>query len=323
MTSCRAGTTRNGKEKKEKKMADFVSGFWNGYVMVLVALSILFCVFIIASNMGKGTEKGGAAELHGHVWDETLTEYNNPLPRWWMYLYWITVVFAVIYLVLYPGFGDVKGLLGWSQTGQYDTEIVKADERYGPIFKKFAEMDIAVAAANPDARATGQRLFLTYCSQCHGSDARGGKGFPNLTDKDWLYGGEPDTIKTTILGGRQGVMPPMGAALGGDGTEDVANYVRSLSGLAHDSLRAQRGKELFTQNCVACHGADAKGMHALGAPNLTDDVWLYGSSKATIMETINGGRSNKMPSFEAFLGNDKVHLLAAYVYGLSNTSDTN
>lgn len=316
--------TRRGKKKKEKKMADFVSGFWNGYVMVLVALSLAFCVFIIASNMGKGSESSpGKAELHGHVWDENLTEYNNPLPRWWMYLYWITVIFAIVYLALYPGFGDVKGLYRWSAVGQYETEIAKADERYAPIFNKYAGMDLKAAAADPDAKATGQRLFLTYCAQCHGSDARGARGFPNLTDNDWLYGGDPDTIKTTLLGGRQGVMPPMGAALGGDGTEDVANYVRSLSGLAHDSLRAQRGQELFQQNCAACHGADAKGMHAVGAPNLTDDVWLYGSSKQTIIETINGGRSNKMPAFEAFLGNDKVHLLAAYVYGLSNTPAAN
>ncbi len=299
-------------------MADFVSGFWNGYVMVLLGLSLAFCLFILVSNMGKGAKKGEEVELHGHVWDETLAEYNNPLPQWWMYLFWITVIFAIVYLVAYPGFGNFKGMLGWSSQGQYDGEIVKADEKYAPIFKKFADMDLKAVAADPEAKAMGQRLFLTYCAQCHGSDARGAKGFPNLTDNDWLYGGEPDTIKTTILGGRQGIMPPFGPALGADGVEDVANYVRSLSGLANDSLRAQRGQELFAQNCAACHGPDAKGMAAIGAPNLTDETWLYGSSKTTIMETVTNGRSNKMPTFEAFLGNDKVHLLAAYVYGLSN-----
>lgn len=299
-------------------MADFVSSFWNGYVMVLVALSLAFCVFILVTNMGKGTEKGGKAELHGHVWDETLAEYNNPLPQWWMYLFWITVIFAVVYLSLYPGFGNVQGVYGWSSSGQYQGEMAKADEKYSPIFKKYAAMELNAVAADPEGKAMGQRLFLTYCAQCHGADARGAKGFPNLTDNDWLYGGEPETIKATILGGRRSIKKKIGPALGGDGVEDVANYVRSLSGLAHDSLRAQRGQELFQQNCVACHGADAKGMAAIGAPNLTDKVWLYGSSKATIMETINGGRSNKMPAFEAFLGNDKVHLLAAYVYGMSN-----
>ncbi|TVO52300.1 MULTISPECIES: cytochrome-c oxidase, cbb3-type subunit III [Denitromonas] len=301
-------------------MADFVSGFWNAYVMVLVSLSIAFCVFILMSNMGegKGARKGEKVELHGHVWDETLAEYNNPLPQWWKYLYWITVFFAIFYMAAYPGFGNVKGFLNWSSAGQYDGEMTKAEATYAPIFKKYAEMDLAAVAADPEAKAMGRRLFLTYCAQCHGGDARGAKGFPNLADNDWLYGGEPDVIKTTILGGRQGIMPPMGAALGGDGTEDVANYVRSLSGLAHDSLRAGRGKEMFEQNCAACHGADGKGMHAVGAPNLTDETWLYGSSKATIIETITKGRSNRMPAFEAFLGNDKTHLLAAYVYGLSD-----
>jgi cytochrome c oxidase cbb3-type subunit 3 len=303
-------------------MADFVSGFWNGYVMVLVALSLAFCVFILVSNMGKGAKKGDQVELHGHVWDETLAEYNNPLPQWWMYLFWITVIFAIVYLVLYPGFGNFPGVYKWSskdgEGSQYAAEMQRADDTYAPIFKKYADMDLQAVAADPDAKAMGQRLFLTYCAQCHGSDARGAKGFPNLTDNDWLYGGEPDTIKTTILGGRQGVMPPFGPALGADGVEDVVNYVRSLSGLANDSLRAQRGQELFEQNCVACHGPDGKGMQAIGSANLTDATWLYGSRKEDIAETIANGRSNKMPSFEAFLGNDKIHLLAAYVYGLSN-----
>lgn len=311
-------------------MADFVSGFWNGYVMVLVALSIGFCVFILLTNMGKGAKKGEKVELHGHVWDETLAEYNNPLPQWWMYLFWITVIFSIVYLVLYPGFGNYQGVLNWSSKddrpgveSQYSAEMAKADAKYSPIFKKYAEMDLKAVAADPEARAMGQRLFLTYCAQCHGSDARGAKGFPNLTDNDWLYGGAPETIKTTILGGRMGVMTPFGSILGADGVEDTANYVRSLSGLAHDSLRAQRGQELFQTNCVACHGPDGKGMQAIGSANLTDGTWLYGSSKATIIETITHGRQNKMPSFEAFLGNDKVHLLAAYVYGLSNNAAAN
>lgn len=314
-----------GNGRKDKKMADFVSGFWNGYVMVLVGLSIAFCVFILVANMGKGAKKGEQVELHGHVWDETLAEYNNPLPQWWMYLFWITVIFAIVYLVLYPGFGNFPGMYKWSSKegdgSQYALEMKKADEKYSPIFKKYADMDLKAVAADPEARAMGQRLFLTYCAQCHGSDARGAKGFPNLADNDWLYGGDPETIKTSILDGRQGVMPPMGAVLGSDGVEDVVNYVRSLSGLSHDSLRAQRGQELFAQNCVACHGPDAKGMQAIGSANLTDATWLYGSKKETIVETVTNGRTNRMPSWKAFLGNDKVHLLAAYVYGLSNNAE--
>jgi len=299
-------------------MADFVSGFWNAYVMVLVFLSIAFCVFVLVSNNKARTS--GPVGLHDHIWDETLQEYNNPLPRWWMYMFWITIIFAIAYLAMYPGFGNNQGKLGWSSGGQWQAEQKAAAEKYGPIFAKFRTMDLNAVAGDKEANAMGQRLFLTYCAQCHGADAKGAKGFPNLTDSDWLYGGEPETIRTTLLGGRQGMMPPFGPALGADGTKDVANYVRSLSGLAHDSLRAQRGKELFAQNCVACHGPEAKGTPALGAPNLTDKTWLYGSGEATIIETITNGRSNQMPAFKEFLGEDKVHLLAAYVLSLSNNS---
>lgn len=296
-------------------MADFVSGFWNAYVMVLVFLSIGFCVFVLISNTTKRTS--GPVGLHDHIWDETLQEYNNPLPRWWMYMYWITIIFAIVYLSMYPGFGNNQGKLGWSSGGQWQAEQKAAAEKYGPIFAKFRSMDLNAVAGDKEANAMGQRLFLTYCAQCHGADAKGAKGFPNLTDADWLYGGEPETIRTTVLGGRMGMMPPFGPALGADGTKDVANYVRSLSGLAHDSLRAQRGKELFTANCVACHGPEAKGTPALGAPNLTDKTWLYGSSEATIIETVTNGRTNQMPAFKDFLGEDKVHLLAAYVLSVS------
>lgn len=313
-----------GQQMKEKQMADFVSGFWNAYVMVLVALSLAYCLFVLISN-NKVDRSHESNQLHGHVWDETLTEYNNPLPRWWMYLFWITVLFAIGYLVVYPGFGNVKGAFGWSsavgENSQYELEMRKANEKYAPIFDKYKGMDLKAVAADPEAKAMGQRLFVTYCAQCHGSDAKGAKGFPNLADKDWLYGGEPEAIKTTIAGGRQGMMPPLGSVLGADGTKDVANYVRSLSGLAHDSLRAQQGKELFAQNCAACHGPDGLGNHGLGAPNLTDKTWLYGSAEATIAETVTLGRTNQMPAFQDFLGDAKVHLLAAYVYGLSEGSD--
>ncbi len=294
-------------------MADFTSGFWNMYVMVLVALSILFCVFVLASNMIK--RESGPVELHGHVWDETLAEYNNPLPRWWMYLFWMTIVFSVVYLMIYPGFGNFNQNRG--QLSQYQAEMQSADEKYGPIFAKYRNMDLAAVAADPEANAMGERMFLTYCSQCHGSAAQGGKSFPNLTDDEWLWGGEPEAIKTTITEGRNGVMPPFGPALGGEGVKDVANYVRSLSGLAHDSLRAQRGKEMFVTNCAVCHGEDGTGNTMLGAPNLANKSWLYGSAEATIIETITNGRNNQMPVFGEFLGEDKVHLLAAYVMSLS------
>lgn len=296
-------------------MSDFVSDFWHYYVAGLLILSLLYCAVVLATNMTK--RKPGPVELHGHVWDEDLQEYNNPLPRWWLYLFWGTLVFAVVYVILYPGAGTFRGYLNRGAVEEYKAEVAKAQERYAPLYEKFSKMDLPAVAADPEAQATGQRLFLTYCAQCHGADARGNKGFPNLTDADWLYGGDPATIQTTITGGRNGVMPPLGAVLGGDGTKDVANYVRSLSGLAHDSLRAARGKELFTANCVACHGPEGKGTPALGAPNLTDKTWLYGSSEATIIETVTKGRNNQMPAFKELLGEAKVHVLAGYVLSLS------
>jgi cytochrome c oxidase cbb3-type subunit 3 len=264
--------------------------------------------------------KDGKVETTGHAWDEGLEELNNPMPRWWMWLFYITIVFGCIYLALYPGLGNFAGKLGWTSRGEYQEELKVADAEYGPLFAKFQNTDMKLLAANPHAKAIGQRLFLTYCAQCHGSDARGNKGYPNLTDNDWLYGGDPETIKTTLLKGRNGIMPPMGAAMGSDkDIEHVAHYVLSLSGSASDPIKASFGKEKFGA-CVACHGVEGKGNPALGAPNLSDKTWLYGGSVATIMETIRGGRNNVMPAFGEFLGEAKVHLLASYVWGLSNNS---
>lgn len=298
-------------------MSDFVSDTWHYYVAGLVILSLIFCVWILASNMTRRVK--GPAELHGHVWDEDLQEYNNPLPRWWMWMFWLTLAFGAAYFVFYPGLGRWQGKFGWSSVGQYKNEVSAEDAIVKPIYDKYMKQDLLAVAADPEAQGMGQRLFVTYCSQCHGSDARGAKGFPNLADGDWLYGGEPATIKTTLAGGRNGLMPPFGPVLGGDGVKDVANYVRSLSGLAHDSLRAQRGKEAFMANCMACHGPEGKGNPALGAPNLTDRVWLWGSSEATIIETVTKGRSNQMPAFQERLGDEKIHLLSAYVLSLSKT----
>jgi cytochrome c oxidase cbb3-type subunit 3 len=257
-----------------------------------------------------------------HVWDEDLAEYNNPLPRWWIYLFWITIVFGLAYFALYPGLGTFKGAWEWTSLGQYREEMSAAEKLYGPIYQKFSAVDVKTLAADPQARAAGEKLFLNYCSQCHASDARGGKGFPNLTDDDWLYGGAPETIEQTISGGRNGVMPAWGAVLKEEGVMDVAHYVRSLSGLSNDATRAGRGKASFATYCVACHGADGKGNTAMGAPNLTDSVWLYGSSEPMLIETISRGRNNKMPAWKDMLGDARVHVLAAYVYGLSHPEST-
>ena len=305
-------------------MADFTSEFWSIYVTVLTVLGIAGCAILLyAQSKAKIVVKEGEeAKTTGHSWDEGLSELNNPMPRWWMWLFYITIVFGVIYLALYPGLGSFKGKLGWASVGEYQEELKKADADYGPIFAKYQQQDLKTVAADPQAHAIGERLFLTYCSQCHGSDARGNKGYPNLTDKDWLYGGDPEVIKTTILNGRNGMMPPMAAALGSDkDVEAVAHYVLSLSGSTSDPIKVAFGKEKFGA-CAACHGANGTGNQALGAPNLTDKTWLYGGSADTIMETIRKGRTNAMPPFKEFLGDAKVHLLAAYVWSLSNDKTT-
>lgn len=297
-------------------MSDFVNGFWSVYIAVLTAAALVVCVALLMA-MSKRKTPGAKPELHGHVWDEDLAEFNNPLPRWWIGLFYLTIVFSVIYLVLYPGFGSYAGVSEWTSTGQYKTETEQAENRYGPTFNRYLEQGLEVVAGDPEARAIGQRLFLTYCAQCHGSDAGGGIGFPSLRDKDWLHGGEPETIKASIMAGRQGVMPALSSAVGGrEGATQLAHYVMSLSGRPHDAIKAAFGKDKFVV-CAACHGIDGKGNKTLGAPNLTDDIWLYGGSEDAIVETILMGRKGLMPAHKDFLGEAKVHVLAAYIYSLS------
>jgi cytochrome c oxidase cbb3-type subunit III len=293
----------------------FVSGFWDVYIAVISLVSIVACAIFLRSQSIK-KKKGVAVGTTGHVWDEDLAEYNNPLPSWWRWLFYITVVFALVYLVLYPGLGSWRGTLGWSQVGQLNQEIAAADARFGPRFEKFAAVDVATLSRDPEALAMGQKLFLNNCAQCHASDGGGSRGFPNLTDADWLYGGSAEAIKASIAGGRTGVMPPLGAGLGADKTKNVAHYVMSLSGSAADSLRVAYGKEVFAGSCAACHGADGKGNQAMGAPNLTDRIWLHGSGEQAIVDVITRGRTNQMPAHESILSPAKIHLLAAYVYSL-------
>jgi len=297
-------------------MSQFTSSFWDYYIGVISVVSILACgVLLLAQS--KRRVAGGESETTGHTWDEDLGEYNNPLPRWWMWLFWITIVFSLVYLALYPGLGSFAGYLKWTQVGQLEQENAQANAQFGPLYEKFAGQEVAQLAKNPEALAIGQKLFLNTCAQCHASDAAGSRGFPNLTDTDWLYGGDPATIKATITEGRNGIMPPFGPALGEQGTKDVAHYVMSLSGMAHDSIRSARGKPLFAQTCAACHGAQGKGNPQLGAPNLSDKTWLYGAGETTIIETITRGRNNQMPAHKELLTPSKIHLLTAYVYSLS------
>ena len=298
-------------------MADFTSSFWNWFIIIPTVGGIIACFLLIRwlSTAIKPEDEGKEMD---HRWDDDLVELNNPLPRWWLNMFYITLYFSIGYLALYPGLGTFKGFLGWTSTGQYEREIDIADAKYGPLFKKFREMPIVAVAADPEARRMGERLFVNYCATCHGSDARGARGFPNLRDNDWLYGGGPDVIQQTILDGRNGVMPAWADALGGDaGVADVTEFVFSLSGRDVDQAAAARGGEKYQMLCVACHGADGTGNQALGAPNLTDSIWLYGGSSKQVMETIANGRVGVMPPHRDFLGEDKVHLLAAYVYSLS------
>lgn len=305
-------------------MADFTSGFWDWYIVLITVLSIAGCAILLWSQSKHRVKLGADGQPQkttGHVWDEDLTELNTPMPRWWMGLFYLTILFGIAYLALYPGLGTYAGKLGWNSTGAYQAELKKAEEDFGPLFARYAGQDIEAVAADPQARAIGERMFMNYCAQCHGSDARGNKGYPNLLDADWLYGGEPDAIKQTIMAGRIGMMPPMGAALGSDkDVEAVAHYVRSLSGVSADPIKVVFGKPKFAA-CVACHGANGTGNQALGAPNLADKTWLYGGSAETIMETIRKGRTNTMPAFGDFLGEPKAHVLAAYVWSLSNPTN--
>lgn len=289
------------------------------FIIVLTVGNILAMWWLIRWTQKPRLNESQQGDVTGHTWDNDLREYNNPLPRWWLWLFYITIVFALVYLVMYPGLGSFQGLLGWSQTGQYQEEVAEADARFGPIFAKYASQDIPTVAKDPQAVKMGERLFVTYCAACHGSDARGAPGYPNLADRAWLYGGDPEAIKTSILQGRNGMMPPMGAALGGDAeVEAVANYVLALSGRATpDAAQAEAGKARFEAVCAACHGADGTGNPMLGAPDLTDDDWLYGGSLKSIVKTIKEGRQGRMPAHQEFLGEDKGHLLAAYVYSLS------
>ena len=309
-------------------MADFTNGWLGILIALVVAISIFGCGVLLWSQ-SKMKVKVGAdgkplpVETTGHVWDGDLQENNNPLPGWWMKLFYGTIVFSVAYLLLYGGFGSYKGILGWSEIDEYKTELKAGDAQYGPLFQKYLAMDIPTVAKDPQAHEIGERLFLNTCAQCHGSDAQGVKGYPNLTDKDWLYGGDPQTILTTLHDGRQGFMPPMADAVGNaDDVLNVANYVLSLSNSPHDGAKAVLGKAKFAA-CAACHGEDGKGMQAMGAPNLTDKIWLYGGNLDSIIEGINKGRKNMMPAYKGIIDENKLHLLAAYVWSLSNTPVNN
>lgn len=299
-------------------MSDFISGGWSVYIAALTIVGLLACLalLVIASRRKVMSDDNTT----GHVWDEDLKELNNPLPRWWMWLFVITVVFAGAYLALYPGLGSNAGSLKWSSAGQHQTETDKAVAAMAPVYAKYVSMSAEDLSKDAKAMGIGERLFLNNCAACHGSDGRGSKGFPNLADSDWLWGNGHDAVKETITKGRNGVMPPMAAALGSpEDVRNVAHYVLSLSDSAHDSLAASLGKPKFAA-CAGCHGANGKGNQALGAPNLTDKVWLHGWGEQAIVNIITAGKNNAMPAQAARLTPEQVHVLAAYVISLSQAT---
>ena len=302
-------------------MSDFTSNFWSVYVAGITIAGIVACLLLLWITARKKVASD-SNNTTGHVWDEDLTEMNNPMPRWWMWLFVLTIIFSFAYLAIYPGLGKFAGKMGWSQYGAYDAEMAQAKAELEPLYARFTSMTTEQVAQDPQAMAIGERLFMNNCAQCHGSDARGSKSFPNLTDGHWLHGGTPEKIRETLEKGRIGNMPPMAAAVGSP--EDVRNlshYVLSLSGSPHDSLRASLGKSKFVA-CAACHGADGKGMQALGAPNLTDDIWLHGWGEAAITAMINNGKVNQMPAQSQKLTEAQLGVLTAYVWGMSNKPDS-
>ena len=299
--------------------------FWSTYISVLTIGSLIGLTWLLLATR-KGESKNTTDQTMGHSFDG-IEEYDNPLPKWWFWLFVGTLVFSVGYLILYPGLGNWKGILpgyenGWTGVNEWLKEMDKADARFGPIFAKYAAMPVEEVAKDPQALKMGGRLFASNCSVCHGSDAKGAFGFPNLTDKDWRWGGEAETIKASIMNGRHGVMPAWAEVIGDQGVADVAAFV--LTNLDGRSLPegnkadVVKGKEIFAANCVACHGPEGKGTPAMGAPDLTHpQAFIYGSSFAQLQQTIRYGRQGQMPAQADIQGNDKVHLLAAYVYSLS------
>lgn len=291
-----------------------MTGGWGIYVAVLVLINVIGAMWLLFAT--ARTQKSDKATT-GHTWDEDLTEYNNALPRWWLGLFILTVIFGAGYLVFYPGFGAAAGTLGWTSAKEVKADLDENNRKLEAVFSEFRERPLADLQRDAKALNLGHNVFANNCAVCHGSDARGAKGYPNLTDGDWLYGGTPEQVLTTITNGRGGVMPPLGAALGDRGVDEVANYVLSLSGGKADPALAEAGKTRFVTICAACHGPEGKGNIALGAPNLTDTTWLYGGTLDDIKTTVRNGRNGKMPAWGEILGPDRARLVEAWVLAQS------
>ncbi len=295
-----------------------MTSFWSYWVSIIILGSVFGSLWLLWATRKSETSKTETEKTMGHTFDG-IEEYDNPMPKWWLHLFVATCIYGIGYYIVYPGLGNYQGLFGWSSTGQWEEEVAEAEAKYGPIFEAYAQRPIEELAQDEEAMKVGQRLFANNCAVCHGSAGRGALGFPNLTDDDWLYGGSPEKIKETLLNGRQGNMPAKGLKpdMSKSDVRDLTHYLLSFSGRTDDQEAAARGAEMYQTACAACHGKDAKGMQAAGAPNLTDNVWLYGGTAAKIEQTLLYGRNGVMPAQKEALGEEKVHLLTAYVYSLS------
>jgi cytochrome c oxidase cbb3-type subunit 3 len=293
-----------------------MTSFWSMWISVITIAVIVGCFLLVVRTRKSEVFKDITTQTVGHTFDG-IVELDNPLPRWWFNMFMLTIVFGIGHLFLYPGLGNYKGYLNWTSYGQWEQEMAHAEEHYQPVFSRYAQLSVKQIANDEKARQIGQRMFANNCALCHGQGGVGAFGFPNLTDSDWLYGGEGSTIETSITNGRNGAMPPWGAVLGEEGIGSVTSYVLSLSGQEANSKLAAQGKVIFQSTCVACHGADARGKPAFGAPNLTDTTWLYGGSFEKVSHTIRQGRAEVMPAHKNLLNQDKIHLISGYVYGLS------
>lgn len=286
-----------------------MSPFWNWYVVIGTVVYFIALAWLLFA-----TSRKKPSQALGHVWDGDITELDNPLPRWWFHLFVLTMIFTIGYLAVYPGLGTYAGTFGWSSSNEMQGELDDTHARLETLYAGFRDRPLAELASDPAATRVGRNVFANNCAGCHGTDARGAKGYPNLVDADWLYGGDADTVLTSVLQGRHGLMPPMIATLPGNGVDEVANYVLSLSGLEHDSRLAANGKPAFEAICAACHGVAGKGNMLIGAPNLSDDIWLHGNADlAAIQDAITYGRTSLMPPWEPIIGKDRARLAVAWL----------
>lgn len=295
-----------------------MSTFWSLWIIILTSTNLVLLFWILMANRKRAVtgEESKEAQTTGHEYDG-IEEYDNPLPRWWFWMFILTFVFSIGYLIIFPGMGVWKGIGNWTSVGELRSHQQEAETVYAETYGVYSKMPIDEVARNPDALKMGFRLFANNCAICHGADGGGNPGFPNLTDKDWLYGGSPEKILETITHGRKAAMPAWVGVIGEEGVVDVTEYVLQISGNEHDAAKAEKGAKVFAANCVACHAADGKGNQLVGAPNLTDKIWLYGGKPATIRQTIRDGRNGMMPAQQELLKEDRIHLLAAYVFSLS------